>query len=88
MAFGYRASSGYRNFSWALLGFSGTVPGRKTHTLAVILRRLHRLTDRAHILETGTESFRFRRTIASRQKNTGRARVTGEVVEDRPSASP
>src|ERR1700752_877783 len=30
---------------------------------------LDRLTDRAHILETGTESFRFRRTIASRQKN-------------------
>lgn len=30
---------------------------------------LHRSTDRAHILETGTESFRFRRTIASRQKN-------------------
>jgi DNA replication protein DnaC len=49
---------------------------------------LDRLTDRAHILETGTESFRFRRTIASRQKNTGRGRGTGEVVEDRPSASP
>jgi DNA replication protein DnaC len=49
---------------------------------------LDRLTDRAHILDTGTESFRFRRTIASRQKNTGRGRGTGEVVEDRPSASP
>ena len=49
---------------------------------------LDRLTDRAHILETGSESFRFRRTIASRQKNTGRPRATGEVVEDRPSASP
>ena len=49
---------------------------------------LDRLTDRAHILETGTESFRFRRTIASRQKNAGRARVAAEVVEERPSASP
>jgi DNA replication protein DnaC len=49
---------------------------------------LDRLTDRAHILETGTESFRFRRTIASRQKNAGRARVAAEVVEEQPSASP
>ena len=24
-----------------------------------------RLTDRAHILETGTESYRFRRTLAA-----------------------
>ena len=29
---------------------------------------LDRLTDRAHIIETGTESYRFRRTIESRQK--------------------
>ena len=27
---------------------------------------LDRVTDRAHILETGTESYRFRRTIATR----------------------
>ena len=27
-----------------------------------------RVTDRAHIVETGTESYRFRRTIESRQK--------------------
>ena len=27
-----------------------------------------RLTDRAHIIETGTESYRFRRTLA---KNKG-----------------
>jgi DNA replication protein DnaC len=27
---------------------------------------LDRLTDRAHIVETGTESFRFRRTLAQR----------------------
>ena len=29
---------------------------------------LDRLTDRAHIIETGTESYRFRRTLAQRQK--------------------
>jgi DNA replication protein DnaC len=29
---------------------------------------LDRLTDRAHIIETGTESYRFRRTWAQRQK--------------------
>ena len=28
---------------------------------------LDRLTDRAHIIETGTESFRFRRTIAGKR---------------------
>ncbi len=39
---------------------------------------LDRLTDRAHILETGTESFRFRRTIASR-KNAGRGRRFGRA---------
>ena len=37
--------------------------------------------------ETGTESFRFRRTIASRQKNAGRSRAGAEVVEEPPSAS-
>ena len=29
---------------------------------------LDRLTDRAHIIETGTESFRFRRTLARRRR--------------------
>ena len=29
---------------------------------------LDRITDRAHIIETGTESFRFRRTVERRQK--------------------
>ena len=29
---------------------------------------LDRITDRAHIIETGTESFRFRRTLEKRQK--------------------
>jgi DNA replication protein DnaC len=29
---------------------------------------LDRITDRAHIIETGTESFRFRRTVERRKK--------------------
>jgi DNA replication protein DnaC len=29
---------------------------------------LDRITDRAHIIETGTESYRFRRTLAQRQR--------------------
>ena len=29
---------------------------------------LDRITDRAHVLETGTESYRFRRTIDKRKK--------------------
>jgi len=29
---------------------------------------LDRVTDRAHIVETGTESFRFRRTMERRKK--------------------
>jgi DNA replication protein DnaC len=45
---------------------------------------LDRLTDRAHIIETGTESFRFRRTIAG--KRVGKA--TANVSEGRASASP
>lgn len=28
---------------------------------------LDRITDRAHIIETGTESFRFRRTLENRK---------------------
>jgi DNA replication protein DnaC len=35
---------------------------------------LDRLTDRAHIIETGTESYRFRRTLTQRQKRTAPAR--------------
>jgi hypothetical protein len=31
---------------------------------------LDRLTDRAHILETGTESYRFRRTVEKRKGRT------------------
>jgi DNA replication protein DnaC len=30
---------------------------------------LDRLTDQAHIIETGTESYRFRRTMSKRRKN-------------------
>ncbi len=33
---------------------------------------LDRLTDRAHIIETGTESYRFRRTLAQRSKKGAR----------------
>ena len=33
---------------------------------------LDRITDRAHILETGTESYRFRRTL-DRQKKGAKA---------------
>jgi DNA replication protein DnaC len=29
---------------------------------------LDRITDRAHIIETGAESYRFRRTLEARQK--------------------
>ena len=35
---------------------------------------LDRITDRAHILETGTESYRFRRTLEKRQKSHGPSR--------------
>lgn len=33
---------------------------------------LDRLTDRAHIIETGAESFRFRRTLENRRANGGK----------------
>jgi DNA replication protein DnaC len=49
---------------------------------------LDRLTDRAHILETGTESFRFRRTVASRQKGMNKPRGAGPVLEGQASATP
>ena len=32
---------------------------------------LDRITDRAHIVETGTESFRFRRTLGARGRQEG-----------------
>jgi len=42
---------------------------------------LDRLTDRAHIIDTGTESYRFRRTLEQRQ-------VKGRVKPRRPASSP
>ncbi|MFL6450923.1 MAG: ATP-binding protein [Bryobacteraceae bacterium] len=33
---------------------------------------LDRITDRAHILETGTESYRFRRTLERHRKEADR----------------
>jgi DNA replication protein DnaC len=32
---------------------------------------LDRITDRAHIIETGSESYRFRRTLAQRRRKEG-----------------
>ena len=37
---------------------------------------LDRITDRAHIIETGTESYRFRRTIEGRKKRDKRSKAT------------
>ena len=34
---------------------------------------LDRITDRAHILETGTDSYRFRRTLDQRKRKSGHA---------------
>ena len=41
---------------------------------------LDRLTDRAHIIETGSDSFRFRRTLDRRQSRTPAARSEGSEV--------
>src|SRR5207237_1003236 len=40
---------------------------------------LDRLTDKAHIIETGTESYRFRRTIT--KKKRGKGRDKGKCVQ-------
>jgi len=48
---------------------------------------LDRLTDQAHIVETGTESFRFRRTIAGRRGSKGTP-APAAVAEARTSATP
>jgi DNA replication protein DnaC len=34
---------------------------------------LDRITDRAHILETGTDSYRFRRSLDQRQRRSDHA---------------
>ena len=36
---------------------------------AALQGTLDRITDRAHILETGTESYRFRRTVTRKKGN-------------------
>jgi DNA replication protein DnaC len=47
---------------------------------------LDRLTDRAHIIETGTDSYRFRRTLESRR--AGRAGASKSPVLPASSAGP
>ncbi|HEY4580968.1 MAG TPA: IS21-like element helper ATPase IstB [Candidatus Acidoferrales bacterium] len=49
---------------------------------------LDRVTDRAHIVETGTESYRFRRTVESRHRTKGHGRPTGDVSVTPASAPP
>src|SRR2546422_419504 len=49
-----------------LMGECGT---GKTHlATGLCMALLDRITDRAHIIETGVESYRFRRTLEVRQK--------------------
>jgi DNA replication protein DnaC len=43
---------------------------------------LDRITDRAHIIETGTESYRFRRTLAQRDRGQPRRRDSGMDAHD------
>jgi hypothetical protein len=38
---------------------------------------LDRITDRAHIIETGSESYRFRRTLAHRRRKEGEPTTAG-----------
>jgi len=59
----------------ALAGVSGSDLGTTGAAIGEELRHARddhsgagRLTDRAHIIETGTESFRFRRTVERRKK--------------------
>ena len=49
---------------------------------------LDRITDRSHIVETGTESYRFRRTVESRSRAKGPGRPTGPVSVTPASAPP
>jgi hypothetical protein len=37
---------------------------------------LARITDRAHIIETGAESYRFRRTLEKRKSRTSAASIS------------
>lgn len=45
---------------------------------------LDRITDRAHIIETGTESYRFRRTLAQRAHGHGAPRTPGQRSQPTP----
>ena len=36
---------------------------------------IDRITDRAHIIETGTESYRFRRTLDKRKAKAGETKT-------------
>jgi hypothetical protein len=42
---------------------------------------LDRTTDRAHIIETGSDSYRFRRTLELRGRHS-RSRATNEVIPE------
>lgn len=43
---------------------------------------LDRLTDRAHIIETGEESYRFRRTLETRRRSGSSRRVDASLLAD------
>lgn len=47
-----------------------------------------RLTDRAHIIETGTESYRFRRTLAKEQESKSMSPASSFVQSSPALANP
>jgi hypothetical protein len=77
-----------KKFGWqshttrALMSAGGSLT--KKHGITVISEkvgevRTYRITDRAHILETGIESYRFRRTMNKQKKG-------GKAPEERPNS--
>jgi hypothetical protein len=42
---------------------------------------IDRITDRAHIIETGAESYRFRRTLEKRKSRTAMANMTSAAPQ-------
>ena len=42
---------------------------------------LDRLTDRAHIIETGVDSYRFRRTLQNRRSGTSNSAPVSESMD-------
>jgi DNA replication protein DnaC len=42
---------------------------------------IDRITDRAHIIETGAESYRFRRTLEKRKGRTSTANMTAAAPQ-------